>query len=354
MLRLAIAQSNLAALVRIIDQGRTIKDQSSPELDLARFEAFLLLARNSGEGYQDQVAQAADILEQTHGPAWSRRAGQVLTTALPREKVANIALLARLADHDYLRGEFAPAIAAYDDAAARARAKQDLDTAFTPAYKAALVEQHRQEHLAAANRLQALSKEMASHPQAPAAHLLAAWNAGQAARADSKAAATYAELLREHLAMWPSDATAEQARAWLAKLDASRPKNSGAIDRAGAEALVADGRVEEALAAYAKLSKENPDNGEIQEGYAALLIKSTEPARLKLAADQWRLVANRSRPRTPRWFQARYSMALAHFKLGDRETAAKQLRYLLETPPGLKDTEWELPFSDLLRKCESP
>jgi hypothetical protein len=39
---------------------------------------------------------------------------------------------------------------------------------------------------------------------------------------------------------------------------------------------------------------------------------------------------------------------------GDREPAAKQLRYLLETPPGLKDTEWEQPFSDLLRKCESP
>src|SRR4029453_14374422 len=194
--------------------------QSSPELDLARFEAFLLLARNSNEGYQDQAAQAADILEQTHGAGWSGRAGPVLATALPRDKVTNLALLARLADHDYLRGEFAPAIAAYDDAARRARVKGDRNAAFDLAYKAALVEQQRKEPPAAANRLGALSKEMAPHPQAPAAHLLAAWNAGQAARGDPKAAATYAELLREHLAMWPNDAIAEQARAWLTKLDA--------------------------------------------------------------------------------------------------------------------------------------
>ena len=44
-------------------------------------------------------------------------------------------------------------------------------------------------------------------------------------------------------------------------------------------------------------------------------------------------------------------MALAHYKLGDRATAAKQLRYLLETPPGLAGTEWEQSFRDLLRKC---
>jgi tetratricopeptide (TPR) repeat protein len=351
LLRLAIAQGNLAAAAQIIDQGRTIKNQSSPDLDLARFEAFLALARNSNESYQDQAAQAADILEQTHGPGRSRRLGQILTTALPRDKVANIALLARVADHYYLRGEFAPAIVAYDDAAARARDKGDQNAAFDLAYKAALVVQQSKEHLAAAKRLRALSKEMASHPQAPAAHLLAAWNVGQAAREDSPPAATYAELLREHLATWPDDPSADQARAWLTKLNASLPKKSGVIDRAGAEALVAVGRVDEALVAYVKLSKENPDNGQIQEGYASLLLTSDDPARLKLAADQWRLVANRSRPRTPRWFQARYSMALAHFKLGDRDTAAKQLRYLLETPPGLSGTEWEQSFRDLLKKC---
>jgi tetratricopeptide (TPR) repeat protein len=354
LLRLAIARGNLAAAAQIIDQGRTIKNQSSPDLDLARFEAFLTLARNSNESYQDQAAQAADILEQTDDPRWSRRAGQILTTALPRDKVSNVALLARLADHYYLRGEFAPAIAAYDDAVVRARDKGDQIAAFNLAYKAALIMQQSKEYLAAAKRLRTLSKEMASHSQAPAAHLLAAWNVGQAAREDPPAAATYAELLREHLATWPADRSADQARAWLIKLNESLPKKSGVIDRAGAEALVAAGRVDEALVAYAKLSKENLDSGQIQEGYAALLLKSDDPDRLKLAVDQWRLVANRSRPRTSRWFQARYSMALAHYKLGDRETAAKQLRYLLETPPGLKDTEWEQPFSDLLRKCEAP
>ena len=68
--------------------------------------------------------------------------------------------------------------------------------------------------------------------------------------------------------------------------------------------------------------------------------------------DRWRIIASRTRPRTPRWYKAKYSVALAQFKQGDRAAAATLLKYLLETPPGLKGTEWEARCTGLLRQCE--
>jgi hypothetical protein len=72
---------------------------------------------------------------------------------------------------------------------------------------------------------------------------------------------------------------------------------------------------------------------------------------LRQALDRWRFIAGRTKPRTARWLEAKYSVALAQFKLGDRAGAATLLRFLLETPPGLKGTEWEGAYADLLRKC---
>jgi tetratricopeptide (TPR) repeat protein len=123
------------------------------------------------------------------------------------------------------------------------------------------------------------------------------------------------------------------------------------LERVRAEALASIGRRQEALAAYQRLAASNPQNGAIQEGYARLLLDSADHGQLKQALDQWRLVASRTKPRTSRWYEAKYSVALVQFKLGDRESAATLLRYLLETPPGLKGTDWEATYSDLLRKC---
>jgi tetratricopeptide (TPR) repeat protein len=124
------------------------------------------------------------------------------------------------------------------------------------------------------------------------------------------------------------------------------------LARIRADALASVGRRDEALAAYEQLARDNPQTGAVQEGYARLLLSSSVPGQLKQALDQWRIVASRTRPRTTRWYEAKYSVALAQYKLGDRESAATLLRYLLETPPGVQGTEWEASYSDLLKKCE--
>ena len=46
-------------------------------------------------------------------------------------------------------------------------------------------------------------------------------------------------------------------------------------------------------------------------------------------------------------------IAVAQSKLDERSAAATLLRYILETPPGLKGTEWETRYQELLKKCDA-
>jgi hypothetical protein len=124
------------------------------------------------------------------------------------------------------------------------------------------------------------------------------------------------------------------------------------MSRVECEALAAAARRDEALAAYARLAAAQPEDAAVQEGYAAVLLDSTDSNQLAQALDQWRLVAAKSKPRTPLWQRAKYSVALAQFKLGDRAGAAALLRYVLETPPGLAGSECDAKYRDLLRQCQ--
>ena len=124
-----------------------------------------------------------------------------------------------------------------------------------------------------------------------------------------------------------------------------------ALTRIRAEALAATGKRAEALAAFAALAKENPNSAAIQEGYAELLLTG-DVAAVKQSLDQWRRILSRAKPRSDLWFKAKYSVALAQFKLGEKKDAAAVLRYTLELPPGLSGTVWQDKYEALLRECE--
>jgi hypothetical protein len=130
-----------------------------------------------------------------------------------------------------------------------------------------------------------------------------------------------------------------------------QPAERVALDRGKAEAMLFAGQRAEALALYAQLAKDNPDSGPIQEGYADTLLASPDKASLQLALDQWRRIAARTKARTPRWFKAKYSVALAQYKLGDKKSAGQLLDYTLQTPPGLDGTGWQAKFEELLKLC---
>lgn len=144
----------------------------------------------------------------------------------------------------------------------------------------------------------------------------------------------------------------------IALLDPRRnqlqPAERVTLDRVRAEGLLLSGKRDEAVKLYAQLAKENADNGPIQEGYGDALLLGNDKPSLEQALDQWRRIASRSKPRTPRWCKAKYNIALAHYRLGDKPAAAQLLQYTLEAPPGLKDTGWEQAYRDLLKHAATP
>ncbi|HUT10585.1 MAG TPA: hypothetical protein VMY42_08815, partial [Thermoguttaceae bacterium] len=154
-----------------------------------------------------------------------------------------------------------------------------------------------------------------------------------------------------------------EARAHLAELQvqAVRPVLSGDVPLAEADrqnleetygrALVDAGYTEEALAAYEVLAAAEPDDGEIQESYARLLLSRTDEASLQKALTRWRELEKRSPEESPRWFRAKYSVAWIHYKLGNPQQAAKMIELLKLLHPELGGDEMAARFETLLESC---
>jgi hypothetical protein len=144
----------------------------------------------------------------------------------------------------------------------------------------------------------------------------------------------------------------EAATLALSRKEKLTPDERIAVAKTEAAALATLGRRDQALEKYAALAKSKPDDGVLQEDFAQLLLDSGDPAQQKLALDRWRVIAQKSPKRTPRWFRAKHRVALAQFLLGDKAGAATLLRSMLETPPGVTDPALRKEYLDLLSQCE--
>jgi hypothetical protein len=98
------------------------------------------------------------------------------------------------------------------------------------------------------------------------------------------------------------------------------------LDAWRAAALAAAGDRAAALAHYAALATQWPDDGTIQERYAALLADSDSSAELRQALARWQEVESRSRRGGPRWRRARKARIDLLTQLGDRNEAEKLSR----------------------------
>jgi tetratricopeptide (TPR) repeat protein len=130
------------------------------------------------------------------------------------------------------------------------------------------------------------------------------------------------------------------------------PADQVTAERLRASALADAGRVEEARERFESLARQHPQDARIQEAYGELLLGSSDSAGREAALRQWRIIAQGRRPRTDRWWRAKYNIALLHFQNGDREQAAQLIRYLQEVPPGLDDSPLAQQFLDLLQRCQ--
>lgn len=237
MARIHLAQRRPRQALEALDRASEAPDPAPADLDLARCEVYLALwreARDRGDSPQIQhwrirALELGKSIERTHGAAWGRRADALLVQAVRDDAdIADPDALARAGDELYRRGQWDQAIATYERAAGAAASQPNR--VFELRYKAALVDQNRGEHRPAADKLRALACEQAAEPQAANAHLLAAWNVGQAARRDETLVALYAEILEEHLRLWGDSRTCDTARLWLGRLREHQRRWSPATD----------------------------------------------------------------------------------------------------------------------------
>ncbi len=122
-----------------------------------------------------------------------------------------------------------------------------------------------------------------------------------------------------------------------------------AVEHLRAEALAIAGRLHDAKALYEQLAKQHPHNAAIQEGYGRLLLEFDDPANRQTALRQWRLIGQKSPPRSERWWRAKYYVAKLLNQSGEKEQAAQLIRYLQTVPPGLDDSPLKQEFLELLR-----
>jgi hypothetical protein len=98
------------------------------------------------------------------------------------------------------------------------------------------------------------------------------------------------------------------------------------LDQWRASALAAAGNRSAALAHYAALAAASPDDGRIQERYAALLAGSDSPLELRDALARWQQVESRSSRGEARWRRARRARIELLTRLGEPAEADKLLR----------------------------
>ena len=131
------------------------------------------------------------------------------------------------------------------------------------------------------------------------------------------------------------------------------PSDRATLGWVHAEALAATDRSGEALRMYERLTETYPDDGRVQQGYASLLLAGEDDESVQLALTQWRRVLRRSKPRSQGWYRAKYSTALAHYKLGNKQQAATMIRLAGALYPDLGGEKMEAQFCELLQRCEN-
>jgi len=201
---------------------------ASAELDFARLEGYLALWQAASEAKDESTANqwrdagavaTVERIEKLHGAYWGRRANQLLVNRLGTAPASgNLQIMSRAADNLYLKNQLDDAITAYEDAAANALSNNDLESAFTLLSKTVLIEQKRGDTQAMISKMRRLATQLARHPLASGRHLTAIKLCITLARTNADQLKLYEELLREHIATWPTQPTADTARLWLGRM----------------------------------------------------------------------------------------------------------------------------------------
>lgn len=247
-LRVHLDQGEIPQALALAARDRQESQTGAGEFDFACIEAYVAAWREAAaqeragaagsraRQWQERTAGAIRDIEARHGGYWRRRAAMLLASAVGGDaEVESADVMIGVAEEQFRAEQFDLAIESYDRAFAAARKSGEQDAAFRAANAAAHIEQKQRRHADAQRRFRELALAFPEHPQASEAHLLAIFNAAQAAKQRPAAGAaddpkTYADLLHEHLSRWPEAHTAGQARLWLGRLCELQRDWAGAVE----------------------------------------------------------------------------------------------------------------------------
>ncbi len=229
--RVRAAVIGCEALIRLnkASQARAMvdlleKEEAGPEWELAEIQLALAeiqtLAKERKEAEIAKLLARAKTISVRYGNYWQARADAILTSAVSSEEAGASSAA------DLVMVEVRQLLASDNDAAAIAKliatSRNELSAGHASnavqfAQQAAALLQRKQDWLAAADAVEEVAKKSSQAKEAPAGHLTAIWNLSQALKSDAGNTSLqqrYSAALAEHLQLWPSTTTTDQARGW--------------------------------------------------------------------------------------------------------------------------------------------
>lgn len=229
--RVAIARGNLDVATRLINQGREIDGQLSPELDYACFETYLALWKQAEEKqnkadiklWQSRAATVIREMDQLHGSYWARRAEQRMTGSASTGGPQNLDIIRRTAENYVRQKDWTEAIKNYDLGAKTAREATQPAEEYEFRLAAAAVAIESGNMAEGIKRLREAALAFPAAPDAALRHLTAAYYQSQLARqTNPPELEPYIALLQENLSRWDDGEPAAQAAMWLGQIEFSR------------------------------------------------------------------------------------------------------------------------------------
>lgn len=216
----------------------------TPQLELALVELAISIsvATTDKQKKQNWVSLAfnrSQSIKREYGPYWGRRAELILinTVGVPTSATANNAigtsqsnhnltsqpksieleLLIRLATEAERKKEWDDALTALQRASDLAKSQANSKTVLNLQIRLAKILEGQGNHRSAADRLTSNAIEYATLPVASTAHLIGCWNYAKSISANNpNSRPAFQNLLIQHLDQWPTAASSNQARIWLA------------------------------------------------------------------------------------------------------------------------------------------
>ncbi|RCS40730.1 hypothetical protein DTL42_25550 [Bremerella cremea] len=231
IVRAKLAQGELQAAIQLINQGRELDGQTSPEMDYACFETYLALWKEAEQEkkqdeiqkWQNRSAAVVKQLDQLYGPYWARRAEQQLTGNATSGGTQNVDLLRRTAEGYVRKKEWADAIKTYDLGVTAAHESLDINGEYELRLAAAAAAIQAGDLADGVKRLREAALAFPSADDASLRHLTAAYYQSMIARKSNPPdLEPYIALLKENLQRWPEGEAGNQAAMWLGQIEFTR------------------------------------------------------------------------------------------------------------------------------------